>query len=171
MNKNISKYIPFMSWLIEVAEEKIIEHRELKKEFNSHEEFIIFTIVWMRVYKHLFQNLKKESQEDTCQENCKTIDHVIKDFYKNQNNVHLGITINAITRESLIPRSTVKRIIERLISKKLVKRNLNQLIIPTSKVRDTMQNYRQFIFRSNKKISNIFNEFDLKNKYEDDDNF
>ena len=32
----LKKNIPFMSWLIEVAEEKIIEHRLLKKEFNSH---------------------------------------------------------------------------------------------------------------------------------------
>ena len=28
---NLKKNIPFMAWLIEVAEEKIIEHRLLKK--------------------------------------------------------------------------------------------------------------------------------------------
>ena len=31
-----------MSWLIEIAEEKIIEHRLLKKVFNSHESILLF---------------------------------------------------------------------------------------------------------------------------------
>ena len=58
MNAKIEKYVPFMSWLIEVAEEKIIEHRLIKKEFKSNKEFIIFTIVGLGVFKSLLQETK-----------------------------------------------------------------------------------------------------------------
>ena len=51
-------YIPLVNWLTEVAEEKIIEHRLLKKKFKSHDEFIIFTIIWLkhiRIYLNSFK--------------------------------------------------------------------------------------------------------------------
>ena len=156
MVKVIKEYVPFVEWIIEVAEEKIIEHRLLQKKFKSHEEFIIFTIIWMRVYKSIHNSIKNDQIN-------LGIDTFIKNFYNNQKNQYLGMTINAITRESKIPRSTVKRIIENLINKKLVARNNNRLIIPTANVRDYMKNYRQFIFRSNKKLNKLFNNLDLEN--------
>ena len=171
MNTKIEKYIPFITWIIEVAEEKIVEHRLLKKEFNSHEEFIVFTIVWMRVYKYIYQQIKNETLIRANKTSNISLDKFIKTFYKNQKNKYLGITINAITRESLIPRTTVKRIIEKLIKKNLVSRNLNRLIIPTSKVRDTMKSYRQYIFLSNKKLCTMFNTLNLKDKYNANDIF
>ena len=163
-----NKYIPFMGWIIEIAEEKINEHRLLKENFNSQEEFIIFTIIWLRVYKGLYQVLKKESNNRP-HKTKKVLDEVITNFYINQKDKYLGITINAITRESLIPRTTVKRIIEKLIEKSLVKRNNNRLIIPTSKVRKLMENYRKFIFISNKKNYQLFNKLELEKKNYDED--
>ena len=162
-HSHLTKNIPFMSWLIEVAEEKIIEHRLLKKTFNSHEEFIVFTIIWMRVFKTIFKELKKDSLN---KENI-LVDEYIKKFYLNQKDEYLGMTINAITRESKIPRSTVKRIIEKLINKELVKKNPKNLIIPTIKVRDEMKFYRQYIYKSNKRINSIFEDLNLKNLYDE----
>ena len=156
-----------MEWIIEVAEEKIIEHRLLKKKFNSHEEFIIFTIIWMRVFKKIFKNIKDLQLNDiNIYENI-SVDDYIKDFYSNQKDEYLGMTINAVTRESEIPRSTVKRIIENLIKRSLVKKNPNNLIIPTIKVRDHMKFYRQYIFKSNNKISKLFNDLNIKNSYDE----
>ena len=168
VKENIEKYIPFMTWLIEIAEEKIVEHRLLKKEFKSHEEFIIFTIIWLRVYKSLY--LLAKNKKDIPKKNI-SYEKFIKTFYKNQEDKYLGMTINAITRESLIPRSTVKRTIENLIKRNLVKRNINRLIIPRSKVRDTMEIYRRYIFQSNKKLYNIFNDLNLESKYHESDSF
>ena len=48
---------------------------------------------------------------------------------------------------------------------------IKNLIIPTINVRDAMKNYRQYIYKSNKRISNIFNELDLKNLYDENDIF
>ena len=163
-NKNNTDYIPFIEWIVEVAEERIIEHRLLNKVFSSQDEFIVFTIVWMRVYKRIFLKLKKENDKIS-------LDKFIKDFYDNQNDDYLGTTINAISRESEIPRSTAKRIVESLIKKQLVSRNLNRLIIPTSNVREVMENYRQFNFRSYKKICNLFNKLELEKKFKEGDNF
>ena len=146
-----------MEWILEVAEEKIIEYRLLKKKFESHEEFIIFTIIWMRVYKNLYKTLKNKNLTSS-------IDKFIKDFYDNQNNKYLGMTINAITRESEIPRSTVKRNVENLINRKLVSRNINRLIIPTNKVRDLMLVYRQYIFKSNTRLNDLFQKLNIKGK-------
>ena len=146
--------IYFIKWIIEVAEDKIYEHRLIKKKFFSNEEFIVFTIIWMRVYKKIYNEIKEEKQ------NIK-IDKYIKGFYKNQKNKYLGVTINAITRETEIPRTTVKRHIERLIKKKLVIRNSNRLIIPTFLVRDFMKDYREFINSSYKKLSKLYYALNL----------
>jgi TPP-dependent 2-oxoacid decarboxylase len=161
MNIKAKEYIPFMQWIIEVAEEKISEHTILKKEFKSHEEFIVFTIIWMRVYKDIIKKIKIDNSNES-------IDTLIKNFYKEQKNAYLGITINAITRESLIPRSTVKRIVENLILEKLVSKNVNRLIIPNYQVRDKMKKYRQYIFKSNKKLSNLFLNLNLEDKYDEE---
>ena len=168
MNKIIEKNIPFMSWIIEVAEEKIIEHRLLKQKFSSHDEFIIFTIIWLRVYKKIYIELKTGGLAKKNIDLNISLDDFIKKFYKDQKDQYLGMTINAITRESLIPRSTVKRNIEKLISQKLLQRNLKNLIIPTSKVRDAMENYRKYIFKSNKKNYNLFRSLDLQNRYDEE---
>ena len=165
MKKNIENYIPFMSWTIEVAEEKILEHRLLKENFESHQEFIIFTIIWLRVYKSIYQEIKNNKLSCRPKDNQLSTDTYIKNFYKNQNNKFLGITINAISRESEIPRSTVKRYVEKLINKNLVIRNNNNLIIPTTNVRDKMANYRKYIFDSSKTLSKLFQELDLETRY------
>ena len=167
MNKNIKKNLPFMNWLIEVAEEKIIEHKLLKKIFDSNEEFIIFTIIWLRVYKDLY--LKIKDLDLNCI-NTLTYDQYIKEYYSNQKNKYLGMTINGVTRECEIPRSTVKRTIEKLIKKGMLNRNKNILIIPTNNVRDIMKAYRQYIFQSNKRIYSLFENLNLKNQNNKKDN-
>ena len=151
-----------MKWIVQVAEQKIIEHRLLKKYFNNHEEFIIFTIAWIRIYRSLILSLKN-NKTNISKEN------FIKNFYNNQNNQYLGMTINGITRESKIPRSTVKRIIEKLIAKKLLIRNNSRLIIPSMKVREYMSDYRKFIYTSNKKLLKLFDELDL-DKFDENEN-
>ena len=168
-NSKIKKNISFMNWLIEVAEEKIIEHRLLKQKFNSHEEFIIFTIIWMRVYKNLVKKMKNLNLQNQIKLSNSSIEQFIKDYYTNQNDGYLGMTINGVTRESNVPRTTVKRIIEILIKKKLLKRNENRLIIPRSQVRDLMKDYRQYIFQSNKRLYSLFDELNLKELYKDMD--
>ena len=160
---HLEKNIPLMTWLIEVAEEKIIEHRLLKKKFNSHEEFVVFTIIWLRVFKSIFKKLK----EDSSTEVNILVDKYIKNLYLNQKDTYLGMTINAITRESEIPRSTVKRIVEKLMHKQLVKKNTKNLVIPTIKVRDAMKYYRQYIYKSHKRVNSIFEKLDLKNQYDE----
>lgn len=164
MTNDIENYMPFMQWTVEVAEEKILEHKLLKEKFSSHDEFIIFTIIWLRVYKFLYLEIKNLKPTDKINSKL-SADEYIKSFYSHQNNKFLGITINAISRESEIPRSTVKRIVEKLIKKKLVIRNINYLIIPTSKVRDEMANYRKYIFDSGRRLNKIFFELNLEEKY------
>jgi hypothetical protein len=164
---HLKKNIPLMAWMIEIAEEKIIEHRLLSSKFNSHEEFIVFTIIWIRVFKTIFNKLKEDSLYNTEIRDIITVDKYIKEFYLNQKNDYLGMTINAVTRESEIPRSTVKRIIENLIEKKLVKKNSKNLVIPTSQVRDAMKFYRQYLYKSNKRIYSIFENLNLKDLYDE----
>jgi|TARA_B110000438_G_scaffold215984_1_gene208459 predicted transcriptional regulator len=159
-----NKYDSFMQWIIEIAEEKILEHKLLKENFNSHEEFIIFTIIWMRVYKKIYQALKNNNSSVN-------LDKFIKNYYNNQEDQYLGMTINAITRESEIPRSTVKRTVERLIVKEIVSRNSKNLIIPTAKVRDVMESYRQFNFKSHKKLNKLFNDLKIKERYTEEEKF
>ena len=80
----------------------------------------------------------------------------MKNFYINQSNQYVGMTINAVARESEIPRTTVKRIIENLINNKLLQRNNKNYIIPTDKVREYMTNYRQYIYKQSLKNIEYF---------------
>ena len=169
MSDKLKKYIPFMSWIIEIAEEKIIEHRLIRKKFKSNEEFIIFTIIWLRVFKSLVQTIKREKSTKFNINTEDLYDKYIKSFYKNQRNQYLGMTINAITRESDMPRSTVKRIVENLIVKNLLSRNSKRLIIPTPQVRDVMKEYRKYIFDSNKKNFKIYKELNIDSRYDETD--
>ena len=171
-NKKFSKShlghnLPLMTWMIEIAEEKIVEHRLLKKKFKSHEEFIIFTIIWMRVFKTIVKNLKKDCLTNSAIEKNVSINEYVKKFYLTQKNDYLGMTINAITRESETPRTTTKRIIENLIIKELVTKNSKNLITPTYKVRDAMKYYRQYIFKSHKRTYLIFETLALMSKYDE----
>ena len=156
-----------MSWLIEIDEEKIMEHKLLKKKFNSHEEFIIFFFFWIRVFKTILKNIKKDSISNNNIKKNILVDEYFKDFYLNQKDEYLGMTINAITRESEIPRSTAKRIIENLIKKKLVKKNSKNLIIPTHEVRDAMKYYREYIYKSQKRTYSIFETLKLMSLYDE----
>ena len=118
----------------------------------------------MRVYKTIYQKLTKNYSSVN-------LDKFIKNFYNNQEDQYLGITINAITRESEIPRSTVKRTVEKLIVKEMVSRNSKNLIIPTVKVRDIMESYRQFNFKSHKKLNKIFNDLKINERYDEEEKF
>tara|TARA_B110000438_G_scaffold283404_2_gene311390 strand:+ start:42 stop:536 length:495 start_codon:yes stop_codon:yes gene_type:complete len=164
MNKKTKKYVPFMQWIIQIAEEKIIEHKILKKQFDSNEEFIIFTIIWLRVYENMFKEIKYDLSD-------LSFDEYINNFLNNQKNQYLGMTINAITRESEIPRSTVKRIVEKLISKKIASRNSNRLIIPTINVRKFMEVYRNYIYKTNRKHYQLFKNLNLENEYNENEIF
>ena len=165
MKTSTEKYIPFTEWLLEVAEQKIIEYRLLKNDFASQEEFIIFTIIWMRSYQNFFQKLKTTNTS-------LSFEMFIKNHYNDiKESNYLGMTINAVSRESEIPRSTTKRIIEKLIDKNLLSRNTNRLIIPTFNVRNKMKNYRKFLYNSHKKLNKIYLNNNLIEKYDDDDNF
>ena len=156
-------YIPLVNWLTEVAEEKIIEHRLLKKKFKSHDEFIIFTIIWLRTYKNIPKFIQDSNAVDS-------IDNLIKEFYDCSTKKQLGITINAVSRESKIPRTTTKRLIEGLIKKKYITKDHSRLLSPTSMIRNLMKDYRKYNFTSQKKLSTLLNNLNLENFY-DKNNF
>ena len=103
----------------------------------------------MRVYKSIIHKIQYNETE-------LNIDEIMKNFYINQSNQYVGMTINAVARESEIPRTTVKRIIENLINNKLLQRNNKNYIIPTDKVREYMTNYRQYIYKQSLKNIEYF---------------
>ena len=71
----------------------------------------------MRVYKDLVKKMKTLNLQNQIKISNSSIEQYIKDYYTNQNDGYLGMTINGVARESNVPRTTVKRIIEILIKK------------------------------------------------------
>ena len=135
----------------------------LKKKFKSHDEFIIFTIIWLRTYKNIPKFIQDSNAVDS-------IDNLIKEFYDCSPKKKLGITINAVSRESKIPRTTTKRLIEGLIKKKYITKDHSRLLSPTSMIRNLMKDYRKYNFTSQKKLSTLLNNLNLENFY-DKNNF
>ena len=65
------------------------------------------------------------------------------------------------------PDQQLSELLKKLIKRELLQKNVNRLIIPTSKVRDLMKDYRHYIYKSNKKSLLLFDSLDLKNNFKD----
>ena len=165
MTLTTKETIPYLKWVTEVVEERIIEDSIIRKEFGSKDEFIIFSIIMVRVLRFLRTQIENDDKEYN-------LGFSSKKFYEQQKfEKHTGVTMRGIARESGIPRTTVSRIIDKLIAQKIIRKNINQLIIPTAKARDKLNVYRRYLFTSNKRLYDIFEMLDLKKLYSDEERF
>ena len=169
------KYNLYYDWIIEVAEERLVEQKFLKENFYSREDYTVFLFVLLRFSKKLTSEIRNSTVNKSDNEFIKStfpnanitgdeLDEFIMQYYEKVKNLkHYGTTRRAISQQTNIPRTSVKRILDRLIKKKLVTvTNNDNLIVPTSFARKKFTDYRKYLFASFKRLNKIFNDSHLE---------
>ena len=169
------KYNLYYDWIIEVAEERLVEQKFLKENFYSREDYMVFLFVLLRFSKKLTSEIRDSTANRSDNKFIKStfpkpnikgdeLDEFIMQYYEKVKNLkHYGTTRRTISKQTNIPRTSVKRILDRLMKRKLVTvTNNDNLIVPTALARKKFSDYRKYIFISFKRLNKIFNDSHLE---------
>jgi hypothetical protein len=168
-------YKLYYDWILEVGEERLVEHKFLRENFYSREDYIVFLFILMRFSKKLTSEIKDVVNNKSDNELIKKafpksnitgdeLNKFILQYYENVKNMkHYGVTRRSISLQTNIPRTSVARIIGRLRKSKLVTvTKKDNLIVPTALARKKFTDYRKYIFTSFKRLNKKFNDAHLE---------
>jgi len=169
------KYRLYYDWIMEVGEERLVEQKFLKENFYSREDYIVFLFILMRFSKKLNSEIKDVVNNKSDNKYIKStfpnenitgneLDEFIIQYYEKVKNMkHYGTTRRAISLQTNIPRTSVARIVVRLMKSKLVTvTKKDNLIVPTALARKKFSDYRKYIFTSFKRLNKMFNDAHLE---------
>ena len=135
----------------EVLSEDIISfYKSMRHEYGSIDNMLVLLSVSSRVKNQISNAVQNSNNYDEAKKQLKDLLKINEDT--------LGVNISGISRETDIPRTTVRRICEQLIQKGMLKRNKSNLIIPDFKYRQQNQTGRQAM---NDFFQAIFNKFEV----------
>jgi len=135
----------------EVLSEDIISfYKSMRHEYGSIDNMLVLQSVSSRVKNQISNADQNSNNYDEAKKQLKDLLKINEDT--------LGVNISGISRETDIPRTTVRRICEQLIQKGMLKRNKSNLIIPDFKYRQQNQTGRQAM---NDFFQAIFNKFEV----------
>lgn len=169
------KYNLYYDWILEVGEERLVEHKFLKENFYSREDYIVFLFILMRFSKKFNSEIRDVVNNKSDNKFIKSkfpnpnikgneLDEFIIQYYEKVKNMkHYGTTRRAISLQTNIPRTSVARIVGRLMKSKLVTvTKKDNLIVPTALARKKFSDYRKYIFTSFKRLNKMFNDAHLE---------
>ena len=169
------KYSLYYDWIMEVGEERLVEQKFLKENFYSREDYTVFLFILLRFSKKLSSEIRDSTANKSDNKFIKStfsnpnitgdeLDEFIMQYYEKVKNLkHYGTTRRAISQQTNIPRTSVKRILDRLMKRKLVRATKNDnLIVPTALARKKFSDYRKYLFASFKRLNKIFNDSHLE---------
>lgn len=135
----------------EVLSEDIISfYKSMRHEYGSIDNMLVLLSVSSRVKNQISNAVQNSNNYDEAKKQLKDLLKINEDT--------LGVNISGISRETDIPRTTVRRICEQLIQKGMLKRNKSNLIIPDFKYRQQNQTGRQAM---NDFFQAVFNKFEV----------
>ena len=133
-----------------LSEDIISFYKSMRHEYGSIDNMLILLSVSSRVKNQISNAVQNSNNYDEAKKQLKDLLKINEDT--------LGVNISGISRETDIPRTTVRRICEQLIQKGMLKRNKSNLIIPDFKYRQQNQTGRQAM---NDFFQAIFNKFEV----------
>ena len=112
------------------------QFKKIRELFSGLEEYMVLYCIVSRNLKELLHELKTSQP-------LKDIDLVVEEFWdKLKNEKNSGVSIHGISRDTEIPRTTVTRLSNNLIKKKLITKNADGYLVPTSLVRSYCEDLR-----------------------------
>ena len=132
--------------------------KKIKELFSSVEEFMILHCISSHNTKDLISEIKAS-------EPIVDVDLYIKNYWDSLiNKKNSGVSIHGISRDTEIPRTTVKRWTDSLIKKKLIDKNLEGYLVPTGLIREYCKDLREFAIKEHIDFANFYETSDIRDK-------
>lgn len=133
-----------------LSEDIITFYKSMRQEYGNIDNMLVLLSVSSRVKNQMSEAVQNSSNYQQAKEQLKTLLKANEDTF--------GVNISGISRETDIPRTTVRRICDQLIQQGMLKRNKRNLIIPDFEYRQQNQVGRHAM---NDFFRAIVNKFEL----------
>lgn len=131
------------------------QFKKIRELFSGLEEYMVLYCIVSRNLKELLHELKTGQPH-------KDIDLVIEEFWdKLKNEENSGVSIHGISRDTEIPRTTVTRMSNSLIRKKLITKNADGYLVPTSLVRSYCKDLRNITTSTYNEYAEFYAKLEL----------
>ena len=111
--------------------------KAIKKNYQSIDHLIVVLSVINHTKKTIQQTIQNSSNQPNSEAMSKEINQALADH------PDYGVTHSSISRETNLPRTTVRRICDTFLKKKIFKKNSHGLIIMGEKMREQNQEMRE----------------------------
>ena len=129
--------------------------KKIKELFSSVEEFMVLHCIASHNSKDLILEIKSSGL-------IVNADLYIKNYWDSLiNKKNSGVSIHGISRDTEIPRTTVKRWTNSLIKKGLIIKNLDGYLVPTGLIREYCKDLRELVSKEHIDFANFYSSLKI----------
>ncbi len=129
--------------------------KKIKELFSSVEEFMILHCISSHNTKDLISEIKAS-------EPIVDVDLYIKNYWDSLiNKKNSGVSIHGISRDTEIPRTTVKRWTNSLIQRGLIVKNSDGYLVPTGLIRAYCKDLRELVSKDHIDFSSFYSSLEI----------
>ncbi|MDA1283642.1 MAG: hypothetical protein O3C61_01810 [Proteobacteria bacterium] len=129
--------------------------KKIKELFSSVEEYMVLHCIASHNSKDLILEIKSSGL-------IVDADLYIKNYWDSLiNKKNSGVSIHGISRDTEIPRSTVKRWTNSLIKKGLIIKNLDGYLVPTGLIREYCKDLRELVSKEHIDFANFYSSLKI----------
>ena len=134
------------------------QFKKIRELFSSIEEYMVLHCITAHNIKDLILELKKNNSLNNT-------DFYITEYLDSlKNKKNSGVSIHGISRDTEIPRTTVKRWTNSLIEKKLIDKNLEGYLVPTGLIRSYCREIRELATKEHIDFANFYLSPNMKDE-------
>jgi len=129
--------------------------KKIKELFSSVEEYMVLHCIASHNSKDLILEIKSSGL-------IVDADLYIKNYWDSLiNKKNSGVSIHGISRDTEIPRTTVKRWTNSLIKKGLIIKNLDGYLVPTGLIREYCKDLRELVSKEHIDFANFYSSLKI----------
>ena len=129
--------------------------KKIKELFSSVEEYMVLHCIASHNSKDLILEIKSSGL-------IVDADLYIKNYWDSLiNKKNSGVSIHGISRDTEIPRSTVKRWTNSLIQRGLIIKNLDGYLVPTGLIREYCKDLRELVSKEHIDFANFYSSLKI----------
>lgn len=129
--------------------------KKIKELFSSVEEFMVLHCIASHNSKDLILEIKSSGL-------IVNADLYIKNYWDSLiNKKNSGVSIHGISRDTEIPRTTVKRWTNSLIQRGLIIKNLDGYLVPTGLIREYCKDLRELVSKEHIDFANFYSSLKI----------
>ena len=129
--------------------------KKIKELFSSVEEYMVLHCITSHNSKDLILEIKSSGL-------IVNADLYIKNYWDSLiNKKNSGVSIHGISRDTEIPRTTVKRWTNSLIQRGLIIKNLDGYLVPTGLIREYCKDLRELVSKEHIDFANFYSSLKI----------